>query len=71
MLNGQRRFRGEIAGVEGDVITLKMQGDDVDRFCGVSDARLVLTDKLIQRDLRRAKAAEAAEQKSLEEGKTS
>ncbi len=72
MQDGQRRFRGEIARVTGDVITLEMQAGEVDiDFAALSDARLVLTDKLIELDLKRAKAAEAAEQKSLDEGKTS
>jgi ribosome maturation factor RimP len=72
MQNGQRRFKGEIAKVSGDVITLKTIAGPVDLdFAALSDARLVLTDKLIELDLKRAKAAEAAEQKTLDEGKTS
>jgi len=72
MVNGQRRFKGVIARVAGDIITLTTPTGDVDlEFSALSDARLVLTDKLIELDLKRAKAAEAAEQKSLDEGKTS
>jgi ribosome maturation factor RimP len=72
MINGQRRFKGELGGVSGDVITLKTQTGDVQlEFSQLSDARLVLTDKLIELDLKRAKAAEAAEQKKLDEGTTS
>jgi ribosome maturation factor RimP len=63
MINGQRRFKGVIAGVEGDVIVLATeQGEARLQLSGLSDARLVLTDKLIEEDLKRAKAAEAAEQ---------
>lgn len=68
MLDGQRRFKGVIAGVAGDVITLTTERGDVQlNFSALSDARLVLTDRLIELDLKRAKAAEAAE-KSLNEG---
>lgn len=69
MVNGQRRFKGEIVGVEGDVIVLATeQGEARLRFSALSDARLVLTDKLIAQDLKRAKATEAA---ARDEGKTS
>ena len=61
MIDGQRRFKGEIARVEGDVIVLATeQGEARLQFSALSDARLVLTDKLIEEDLRRAKAAEVA-----------
>ncbi len=71
-VNGQRRFKGVIGGVDGGAITLKTQIGDVQLdFSALSDARLVLTDRLIELDLKRAKAAEAAEQKNLDEGKTS
>ncbi len=67
MINGQRRFKGVIAGVEGDVIVLATeQGEARLQFAQLSDARLVLTDKLIEEDLKRAKATEAAEQNADE-----
>ena len=60
---GRRRFKGVIAGVEGDVIRFAMPEGDVKlNFSALSDARLVLTDRLIEEDLKRAKAAQAAEQ---------
>ena len=63
--NGQRRFKGVIAAVEAETIVLATERGEVRlAFSGLSDARLVLTDKLIQEDLRRAKAAEAADQHS-------
>lgn len=72
MINGQRRFKGVIGPVNGNVITLNTQTGDVQlEFSQLSEARLVLTDKLIELDLKRAKAAEAAEQKKLDEGTTS
>jgi ribosome maturation factor RimP len=66
-INGQRRFKGVIKAVDGDDITLAGEhGETKLKFSGLSDARLVLTDKLIADDLKRAKAAEAAEQNADE-----
>lgn len=64
MIDGRKRFKGVIAGVEGDEIRLTVpEGDEVRvKIAALSDARLVLTDRLIQEDLKRAKAAESAEQ---------
>jgi len=60
-INNQRRWKGVIQAVNGDEITLATdQGEAKLKFSQLSDARLVLTDKLIEDDLRRAKAAEAA-----------
>lgn len=60
-VNNQRRWKGVIQAVDGDEITLATdQGEAKLKFAALSDARLVLTDKLIEDDLRRAKAAEAA-----------
>jgi ribosome maturation factor RimP len=64
MIDGRRRFRGEIAGVDGDEIRLRVaEGDELRlKLASLSDARLVLTDKLIAEDLKRAREAEAAGQ---------
>lgn len=71
MIDGRRRWKGAIKGVEGDVIVLATeQGEARLSFPQLSDARLVLTDKLIEEDLKRARAAEAAEA-NTDEGKTS
>lgn len=60
-INNQRRWRGVIKAVDGDDITLATEhGEARLKFSALSDARLVLTDKLIEEDLKRAKAAEAA-----------
>ena len=62
MIDGRRRWKGVIKGVEGDVIVLETENGDARlNFPQLSDARLVLTDRLIEEDLKRAKAAEAAE----------
>jgi len=64
MIEGRRRFRGPITGVEGDVIVVEQDGAPARlAFADLSDARLVLTDKLIEEDLKRA----AAEQKAARE----
>jgi ribosome maturation factor RimP len=69
MIDGRRRYRGVIQAIEGDVIVLAMEGGETRlQFSALSDARLVLTDKLIEEDLKRAKAAEAAEANSADEG---
>jgi ribosome maturation factor RimP len=66
-INNQRRWKGVIKTVEGDEITLVTeQGETKLKFSDLSDARLVLTDKLIADDLKRAKAGEAAEQNADE-----
>jgi ribosome maturation factor RimP len=70
LVDGRKRFRGEILGAEGGLVRLKTQEGEVNLpFSGLSEARLVLTDKLIEDDLRRAKAAEEAEQKAAKEEK--
>ena len=66
-INNQRRWKGVIKAVNGDDITLATEhGEAKLKFSALSDARLVLTDKLIEDDLKRAKAAEAVEQNAVE-----
>jgi ribosome maturation factor RimP len=62
---GRKRFRGTIAGVEGDAVLLHRddtpKGEDADVTLvmeDIADARLVLTDELIAESMRRGKAAE-------------
>jgi ribosome maturation factor RimP len=70
IVEGRRRYKGVIKAVEGDVIVLATdQGEARLHFAALSDARLVLTDKLIEQDLKRARAAEAAEPSELNETK--
>ena len=62
MIDGRRRFKGEIKQVDGEAIVLGVEGGDVRlEFSDLSDARLVLTDKLIEEDLKRAKNAQENE----------
>jgi ribosome maturation factor RimP len=63
--DGRKRFRGTLAGVEGETVRLHRDdaraGEDADVMLvmeDISDARLVLTDELIAESMRRGKAAE-------------
>ncbi len=70
LVDGRKRFRGEIAGAEGGVVRLiTTEGEVSMPFSGLAEARLVLTDKLIEDDLRRAKAADEAEATAEKEDK--
>jgi ribosome maturation factor RimP len=65
-LEGRRRFRGVLAGVEGDAARIRMEDDPQGaaevllRFDDMADAKLVLTDDLIAAALRRGKSEERA-----------
>src|SRR5215831_3623817 len=63
--HGRKRFRGTIAGVEGNAVRVRRDdvpaGEDADVLLvmeEIADARLVLTDELIAQSMRRGKAAE-------------
>ena len=65
-IDGRKRFKGAIVGVEGGNVRMKLPDSEIEvvlPFAGLADARLVLTDRLIAEDLRRAKAAEKEEEK--------
>jgi ribosome maturation factor RimP len=62
---GRKRFRGLLAGVEGDKVRLRRDdvpaGEEADVLLvmeDITEARLVLTDELIAESMRRGKAAE-------------
>ncbi len=62
---GRKRFRGELAGVEGNQVRLRRDdvpaGEEADVLLvmeDITEARLVLTDELIAESMRRGKAAE-------------
>jgi ribosome maturation factor RimP len=61
MLNGRKRFRGQLAGVEGDdvLVAIKRDGSEPERvalpLADLAEARLVLTDELIRESLTRQK----------------
>ena len=61
LIDGRRRFKGDLAGVEGDevLITIEEAGAPVTiglKFDWLSDAKLILTDGLIAEMLRQKKA---------------
>jgi ribosome maturation factor RimP len=63
LIDGRRRFKGALAGVEGDevLITIEEAGEEVTiglKFDWLSDAKLILTDELISEMLRQKKVAE-------------
>jgi ribosome maturation factor RimP len=61
MIDGRRRFKGPIVGVEGDAAVLQMEAGPVRiPFAWMASARLELTDALIEEDLRNHAAAAAA-----------
>ncbi|WP_164661434.1 ribosome maturation factor RimP [Tropicibacter sp. Alg240-R139] len=62
LIDGRRRFKGELAGIEGDevLINIDQNGETVTiglQFDWLSDAKLVLTDELIKEMLRQRKDA--------------
>jgi ribosome maturation factor RimP len=63
-VNGRKRFRGELAGTEGDKAKLRRddvaEGEEADVLLPIEDmseAKLVLTDELVTEALRREKSA--------------
>jgi ribosome maturation factor RimP len=67
LVNGRRRFRGELAGTDGDCVRLRRSdaaaGEPLEVLLCIDDmmeARLVLTDALIAESLRRSKQEERA-----------
>lgn len=60
LIDGRRRFRGLLAGTEGDEVLIEIEEGTIGlKFDWLSDAKLVLTDALIADMLRARKAAGA------------
>ena len=60
MIDGRRRFKGELAGVEDDEVLINVAEGTIGlKFDWLSDAKLVLTDGLIKEMLRQRKASGA------------
>ncbi len=75
LIDGRRRFKGVLAGVEGDevLINIEQDGEEVTiglNFDWLSDAKLVLTDELIKEMLRQRKAAGALDEDKFDEIET-
>lgn len=72
LIDGRRRFKGELAGVEGDevLINIEEHGETITiglKFDWLSDAKLVLTDDLIKEMLRQRKAAGTLNEDAFDE----
>ena len=75
LIDGRRRFKGVLTGVEGDevLINIEQDGEPVTiglNFDWLSDAKLVLTDELIKEMLRQRKAAGALNEDEFDEIET-
>ncbi|MEP1767299.1 MAG: ribosome maturation factor RimP [Sulfitobacter sp.] len=71
MIDGRRRFKGELAGVEGDEVLINIAEGTVGlKFDWLSDAKLVLTDELIKEMLRQRKATGAIDETKFDEIQT-
>ncbi|MBF9031334.1 ribosome maturation factor RimP [Rhodobacterales bacterium HKCCE3408] len=58
LIDGRKRFRGVLAGTEGDEVLVNLDEGTVGlKFDWLSDAKLVMTDELVKEMLRQRKAA--------------
>jgi len=67
MLDGRKRFRGKLAGVEGDSVRIALEKADDGTFAmvplaAIAEAKLVLTDDLLKESLRRQKPVVGADE---------
>jgi ribosome maturation factor RimP len=75
MIDGRRRFKGMLQGVEGDEVLIEIEehGEAMTiglKFDWLSDAKLVLTDELIRDVLRARKDAGQVDEKQFDEIQT-
>lgn len=67
LVGGRRRFKGELAGIEGDEVLINVEEGTVGlKFDWLSDAKLVLTDELIKEMLRQRKASGAIDENTFD-----
>ncbi|WP_299619057.1 ribosome maturation factor RimP [uncultured Tateyamaria sp.] len=68
LIDGRRRFKGILAGVEGDEVLINVAEGTIGlKFEWLSDAKLVLTDELIKEMLRQRKAAGVIKETDFDE----
>ena len=68
MIDGRRRFKGVLAGVDGDEVMINITEGTIGlRFDWLSEAKLVLTDDLIREMLRVRKAAGVVDENEFDE----
>ena len=71
LIDGRRRFKGELAGVEEDEVLINVEEGIIGlKFDWLSDAKLVLTDDLIREMLKQRKSAEALNESEFDEIET-
>ena len=71
LIDGRRRFKGQLAGVEGNDVLINIEEGTVGlNFDWLSDAKLVLTDELITEMLRQRKAARDINEDEFDEIET-
>ncbi len=71
LIDGRRRFRGTLAGVEGDEVLINIDEGTIGlRFDWLGDAKLVLTDELIREMLRQRKDAGVLNEAKFDEIET-
>jgi ribosome maturation factor RimP len=57
--NGRKRFRGKLLGLDGKDVLFQSDGQQLKfTFANIAEAKLVLTDKLIEEDLKARKKAQ-------------
>jgi len=69
LAENRKRFKGVLAGVEGDDVAIDLEGEDETTpipFAWISDAKLVITEQLLKRGAE-ARAARLAQEKQEEE----
>jgi ribosome maturation factor RimP len=76
LIDGRRRFKGTLAGTEGDEVLIEIEeaGETVTiglKFDWLADAKLVLTDALIAEMLRQRKASGVIDESEFDEIETS
>jgi len=71
LIGGRRRFKGELAGVEGDEVLINIEEGTVGlKFDWLTDAKLVLTDELIKEMLRQRKASGVIDETQFDDVET-
>jgi ribosome maturation factor RimP len=71
LIDGQKRFKGVLAGVEGEEVLINIEQGTVGlQFDWLSDAKLVLTDDLIKEMLRQRKEAGVLNEDAFDEIET-
>ena len=68
LIDGRRRFKGELAGVEDDEVLINLPEGTIGlKFEWLTDAKLVLTDDLIKEMLRQRKASGAIDETKFDD----